>query len=124
MLTIITAIIFLFIIILNILLLCGLPVGELTMGGQYKILPKKLRVLSLFSLFTQIFALIIILQAGGFLPFWFSIGATKIICLVFASYLSLNTFMNLVSKSKKERYIMTPLSLLSTIGFWIAAFQM
>ena len=79
MLTIISAIIFTFIIVLNVLLFFGLPIGELTMGGQYKVLPKKLRVLALFSLFVQIFALLIILQTGGFLPYWFSMQATKII---------------------------------------------
>ena len=49
MLMIISAIIFTFIIVLNVLLIFGLPLGELTMGGQYKVLPKKLRGLALFS---------------------------------------------------------------------------
>ena len=93
------------------------------MGGQYKVLPKKLRVIALFSLFVQIFALLIILQTGGFLPYWFSIQATKIISFIFAIYLSMNTFMNLFSKSKKEKFIMTPLSLILAINFWITAFQ-
>lgn len=123
MLTIISAIIFTFIIVLNVLLFLGLPIGELTMGGQYKVLPKKLRAISLFSLFVQIFALLIILQTGGFLPYWFSIQATKIICFVFAIYLSMNTLMNIFSKSKKERFIMTPLSLIVAVNFWITAFQ-
>ena len=123
MLTIISAIIFTFIIVLNVLLFFGLPIGELTMGGQYKVLPKKLRVIALFSLFVQIFALLIILQTGGFLPYWFSIQATKIISFIFAIYLSMNTFMNLFSKSKKEKFIMTPLSLILAINFWITAFQ-
>ncbi len=123
MLTIISAIIFTFIIILNVLLIFGLPLGELAMGGQYKVLPKKLRVISLFSLFVQIFILLIILQTGGFLPYWFSAQTTKIICLVFAIYLSMNTLMNMFSKSKKERFIMTPLSLIVAVNFWITAFQ-
>ena len=123
MLTIISAIIFTFIIVLNVLLIFGLPLGELTMGGQYKVLPKKLKVLALFSLFVQIFALLIILQTGGFLPYWFSIQATKIICFIFAIYLSMNTLMNIFSKSKKEKFIMTPLSLILSVNFWITAFQ-
>ena len=31
------------VIILSILLLCGLPLGELTMGGRYKVWPRKLK---------------------------------------------------------------------------------
>lgn len=34
--------VFSFIIFLSILIILGLPLGELTMGGQYKVFPKKL----------------------------------------------------------------------------------
>ena len=43
------------VIILSILLICGLPLGELTMGGQYKIFPKKLRIVLVLQLALQIF---------------------------------------------------------------------
>lgn len=124
MLNIITALIFLLIAIVNTLLICGLPLGEFTMGGQHKILPKKLRILALLSLIVQIFAIVIILQAGGFLPLLFSAEITKIICFAYAIFLSLNTVMNFLSKSPKEKYVMTPFSLLASICFWISAFQM
>ena len=109
---------------MTVLVACGLPLGEFTMGGQHKILPKKFRVMAVISVVIQIFAMIIILQAGGFIPLWLSFGATKYICFFFAAYLSLNTIMNMTSKSRKERYVMTPLSLIATICFWITAFQM
>ena len=109
---------------MTVLVACGLPLGEFTMGGQHKILPKKFRVMAVISVAIQIFAMIIILQAGGFIPLWLSFGATKYICFFFATYLSLNTIMNMISKSRKERYVMTPLSLIATICFWITAFQM
>lgn len=109
------------VIVLSILIICGLPIGELTMGGQYKIFPKKLRIILVIQLILQIFFVIIILQMGEFIPLWFSDKVTKIIGIVMAIYLSLNTVMNFVSKSKKEKYIMTPLSLISVICFWITA---
>jgi hypothetical protein len=56
---------------------------------------------------------------GGFIPLWFSDSKTKIICIVMAVYLSINTIMNLISSSNKEKYIMTPLSAISSICFWI-----
>lgn len=124
MLNIITALIFLLIAIADMLLVCGLPLGEFTMGGQYKVLPKKLRILALISLAVQVFAIVIVLQAGGFLPLLFSAEITKIICFAYAVFLSLNTVMNFLSKSKKEKYVMTPLSLVASICFWITAFQM
>ena len=112
------------VIILSVLLICGLPLGELTMGGQYKVYPDKLRIVLVVQLLLQAFFVIIILQAGEIMPLWFSENVTKIICTIMAVYLSLNTVMNLISKSKKEKYVMTPLSLMTAICFWITALNM
>ena len=109
---------------MTVLVACGLPLGEFTMGGQHKILPKKFRVAAVISVAIQIFAMIIILQAGGFISLWFSFKVTKNICFFFAAYLSLNTVMNMISKSRKEKYVMTPLSLIAGICFGVTAFQM
>lgn len=121
MVSVIGASTFSIVIILSILIICGLPLGELTMGGQYKVFPKKLRIILVTQLILQIFFVVIILQIGGIIPLWFSGKVTRIIGIVMAVYLSLNTVMNFVSKSKKEKYIMTPLSLISAICFWITA---
>ena len=109
------------VIIVSILILCGLPLGELTMGGQYKVFPPKLKIVLVTQLILQLFFVIILLQMGEFIPLWFSYNVTKIIGIVMAIYLSLNTVMNLISKSKKEKYIMTPLSFVTAICFWITA---
>ncbi len=124
MIAIIGAGLFSIVILLSILLICGLPLGELTMGGQNRVFPKKLRIVLVFQLILQIFFVIIILQAGKMIPLWFSDNVTRIICIVMAVYLSLNVVVNFSSKSKKEKYIMTPLSLLTAICFWITALQM
>ncbi|MCY7139539.1 hypothetical protein MK500_08060 [Streptococcus gordonii] len=124
MFSILGAVLFGIIAIMTVFVACGLPLGEFTMGGQHKILPKKFRLASVVSVAIQIFAMIIILQAGGLLPLWLSFKVTKYICFFFATYLSLNTIMNMISKSKKEKYVMTPISLIAGICFWITAFQM
>ena len=124
MFSILGAVLFGVIAIMTVLVTCGLPLGEFTMGGQHKILPKKFRVMAVISVAIQIFAMIIILQAGGFISLWLSFKVTKYICFFFAVYLFLNTIMNMISKSRKEKYVMTPISLISTICFWITAFQM
>ena len=124
MFSILGAVLFGVIAIMTVLVACGLPLGEFTMGGQHKILPKKFRVMAVISVAIQIFAMIIILQAGGFISLWLSFKVTKYICFFFASYLSLNTIMNMISKSRKEKYVMTPLSFIAGICFWITAVQM
>ena len=124
MFSILGAVLFGVIAIMTVLVACGLPLGEFTMGGQHKILPKKFRVMAVISVAIQIFAMIIILQAGGFIPLCLSFKLTKYICFFFAAYLSLNTIMNMISKSRKEKYVMTPLSLIAGICFLVTAFQM
>lgn len=123
MAAIIGACAFSIVIVLSILIIIGLPLGELTMGGQYKVFPKKLRIVLFTQLFLQIFFVIIILQMGGIIPLWFSYNVTRVISICMSIYLSLNALMNLVSKSKKERYIMTPLSLIAAICFWITTLK-
>ena len=124
MFSILGAVLFGVIAIMTVFVACGLPLGEFTMGGQHKILPKKFRVMAVISVAIQIFAMIIILQAAGFIPLWLSFKVTKYICFFFAAYLFLNTIMNMISKSRKEKYVMTPLSFIAGICFWITAFQM
>ena len=121
MIAIIGAILMLVVITISILLLCGLPLGELTMGGQYRVFPKKLKMLLVTQLVLQIFFVIIILQMGGYIPLWFSYNVTQIICIIMAVYLSLNIVVNFISKSKKEKYRITPLSFVTAICFWITA---
>ena len=118
------AIIFSAIAVLTVLVAWGFPLGEFTMGGQYEVLPKKYRFMAAGSLLIQILAVIIILQAGGVVPLFFSRRVTRNICFFFAAYLTLNTVMNLASRSKKEKYVMTPLSLTAAICYLMTAFQM
>lgn len=124
MISIIGAGSFSIVIILSFLIICGLPLGELTMGGQYKVFPHKLRIVLIIQIILQIFFVLIILQMGEFIPLFFSHNVTKIIGIVMAVYLSFNTVMNLISKSKKEKCIMTPLSFVTATCFWITAMQM
>ena len=124
MFSIIVAFVFTGIAVLNILLICGLPLGELTMGGQYKVLPKKMKPFAILSLLFQVFAIMIVLQSGGHMGLWFSQNVTRIICYIFGFYFVLNAFMCLFSKSKKEKYIMTPLATLAAVYFLMIAWQM
>lgn len=124
MVSVLGACMFSIVIVLSILIIIGLPLGELTMGGQYRVFPKKLRIILVSQLILQVWFVITILQMGGHLSLWFSNGTTKIIGIVMAVYLSLNTIMNAVSKSKKEKYVMTPLSAITAVCFWITALPM
>lgn len=111
------------VIILSVLLICGLPLGELTMGGRYKVWPKELRVVAVGQLLVQIFAAYVLLSAGDILPLLFTKKITQIICFIFSVFFAINTFMNFISGSKKEKYIMTPMSAIEAICFGMAGFN-
>ena len=112
---------FIFVAILYALLALGFPYGEFAMGGKYIVMPKRMRIVCGFSVCVQLFAIIILLQTASIIPSLFSVGLTKAICFFFAAYLTLNTFMNLLSNSRKEKWVMTPLAFLTAICFWITA---
>jgi hypothetical protein len=117
------AFLFAIVAVMTIFVSLGAPLGEFTMGGRYKVLPKKLRIMAVVAFLIQMFAIIIILQAGGVLALWFSKRITRYICIFFAVYLFLNTIANFFSKSKKEKYFATPLSIVAAICFLITALK-
>lgn len=102
-----------------ILLTLGLPYGEFAMGGKHRIMPSQMRVACAVSVVIQLLAILYLLQAGHVI----SIGLPfdRGVCYFFAVYLILNTVMNLLSDSKKERFVMTPLSLVTAICFGLTA---
>jgi len=121
---IIGSILFSIVIVLYILLASGFPYGEYAMGGKHKILPQKERIISAVSVIIQAFAIYILLRAGSVISFGFSDKTANLLCYFFAVYLTLNVFMNLLSKSKKERLFMTPLSIVIAICFWLTALNL
>ena len=107
--------------IFTLLVILGMPLGEYTLRGRYKVLPAKLRVASGVSFFIQILAMTIVLQVGGIIATGIPFNIARGLCFFFAVYLSTNVVMNFLSPSKKEKYIMTPLSIIVAICFWITA---
>ncbi|MDQ0185818.1 hypothetical protein MKX78_21515 [Cytobacillus sp. FSL R5-0569] len=107
--SIIVAIIFISISVFQILLSLGYPLGEYAMGGYYKVLPQKLRIVSVINAIILLFMGFVFLQHTGVLN-GFSSLPTNILVWVITLFLGFNTIANLISRSKKERLIMTPLS--------------
>lgn len=117
MLAVIGASLFLLTVVLSIMMMFGAPLGDLTMGGQNRVLPKKMRLLMIPQFILQYFGMKTILQAGGIIPLKFSYKATKVISFIFTIYFVLNTIANFCSKSKKEKYISALISLVIAVCF-------
>ncbi|MCA0972183.1 hypothetical protein LCM20_16365 [Halobacillus litoralis] len=111
----------LFVAVLYILLAFGLPYGDFAMGGKYTVMPVSLRIACSISVLIQVAAMIFLLQTGQIVSISFIAPIAREVCYVFAVYLFFNTVMNFFSRSKKEKLVMTPLSLLTAICFLITA---
>jgi len=103
--------------IFQILLAVGFPLGRFAWGGKHRVLPGKLRISSLASVaILGVAAWILLARAGHVAP-----GSeplvVRIIAWVFTGYFGLNVLMNLASKSRLERAIMTPVALLLAACF-------
>lgn len=107
--SIVVALIFALIAVFQVLLSFGYPLGEYAMGGNFKVLPIKLRVVCAGNTIFLLLMGTIFLQHTNvihrldFIP-------TNILVWLVTIYLGLNTIANLFSRSKKERYVMTPIS--------------
>ena len=118
------AVLLLAVAVMEILLIFGLPLGEFTMGGRYKVLPPMYRMFAASSVILQLFGAAMILQGGGLMNMWFAGKVIKIVCFVFAGFFAVNTVMNIISPSKKEKYVMTPLAAVEACCFAVTAFLM
>jgi hypothetical protein len=111
---IINTVILLGIMVFQILLTLGFPLGAAAMGGKYKVFPKRLRVASAVSAVILLIMIVIFLQVGKLLSFSLPIPTVGI-AWAFTIYLAINTCLNLLSKSQAEKRIMTPLSAVSCL---------
>jgi hypothetical protein len=103
-------------------LAAGLPLGAYAWGGQYEgVLPASLRWASLVAIPILAFAAWAVLARAGLVPPGAESRLMGIAVWVYAAYFTLNTVMNLISKSPSERLVMTPVSLILVICFVIVA---
>ena len=121
MTAIIGAVLLMIVVVMSIALILGAPLGAFTLGGRFKVFPPKLRLVLATQMLVQIFFAAVLLQLGEHMAPWFSHQITKVIGIVLAAYLTLNSLANFFSKSKQEKYVMTPLSVVTAICYWINA---
>lgn len=112
--SIVVVIMFVSIAVFQVLLSLGFPLGEFALGGYYKVLPIRLRIVSAVNAIILLLMGYIFLIHTNVFP-GFSFLPTNILVWIITIFLGLNSIANLVSKSKKERLIMTPLSSIAFI---------
>ncbi len=109
--------------LLYFLLFFGAPLGEFAMGGQQKILIGNSRIACGVAVLVQGIAIFVLLQLGGVFSIGLPSSIAKGLGYFFSFYLVINVFMNFISKSKKEKAVMTPISAIIAICFLITIFS-
>lgn len=101
-------------------LAAGAPLGRFAWGGQHRVLPTRLRIGSGVSIL--IYAVIVLLT-------WSRVGVIDLFPRVVSEvgmwvvfgYFALGIVMNALSRSKPERFTMTPVCLvLAVLAFFVA----
>lgn len=106
----------------QIALASGAPWGEWAFGGQNPgVLPKRLRISSGLSL--VVYALQIV-HFGSRAGWWMPIAGEPVASVldwIFVAFFALGTVINGISRSRKERYVWTPVVAISlACALWIA----
>jgi hypothetical protein len=96
----------------QILLALGFPLGQAAWGGKYRKLPPELRIASLFSAGIIAFTSILVLEKANVFSVFNSPTIVTYGVWIFTAFLGLNTIGNFISRSKWEKRIMTPVSLI------------
>ncbi len=92
-------------------LAAGAPLGRLAWGGNYRVLPAKLRIGSAVTIAVYALFAYAALAKADFVPALVSESFTAVTVWVMTAYFVLGVLMNGISRSKPERLVMTPTTL-------------
>lgn len=94
--------------IFQVALIAGAPFGRIAWGGKYPVLPANLRIGSAVSIGVYAFFAYAALAKAAVVPHLVNESFTSITMWVMTAYFTLGVVMNVVSRSRPERLIMTP----------------
>ena len=105
----------------QVALIAGRPLGRFAWGGQHDVLPTRLRVGSAISLALYAVFALVVLEKADILSIAPLEGVTDVAAWVVAAYLLVGVGLNLISRSKPERYTMTPVALVLALSAVVVA---
>lgn len=96
--------------VFQLALALGAPLGRFAWGGQHRVLPTRLRVGSLVSILIYGLIALIAWDRVGAIDVMGDVVSQVAMWVVFA-YFTLGIIMNAISRSKPERAVMVPVSI-------------
>lgn len=106
--------------LMQILLIGGLPLGNYGWGGQHRVLPPRLRVAAAVAILLYAGFAILVLSRTGILP-GRGTSLVMVTTWVLFAYCAVSILPNAISRSRQERIVQTPVSVLLTVGVFIIA---
>ncbi|QSZ50677.1 hypothetical protein AYX22_21300 [Arthrobacter sp. D5-1] len=103
--------------VFQVALVAGAPIGRFAWGGQHDVLPQKLRIGSIISILLYALFGYTALAQAGLVPVLVNQSFTGVFMWVLTGYFTLGVVMNAISRSKPERFVMTPVALVLAILF-------
>jgi len=107
--------------IFQVALAAGAPIGRFAWGGQHDVLPPRLRIGSVVSILLYGLFALVLLDRAELVAVFGSDPFVQIATWVLFGYFALGILMNGISRSKSERNVMVPVTLvLAALTLYIA----
>jgi hypothetical protein len=96
--------------VFQVLLVLGAPLGRFAWGGQHRVLPTPLRAGSVVSIVIYALLATVVLARADLVSLAVPAGVVRTATWVVVTYLLLGAALNLASRSKPERAVMSPVT--------------
>lgn len=107
--------------VFQVALIAGAPIGKFAWGGQYRVLPRKLRIASTISLFIYAFFALLALDGAGLINLFANDAFVSVALWVSFAYFTFGIFLNAISRSRPERFLMTPIAAVLAVCYLLIA---
>lgn len=113
---------FIFLAGFQLAIVAGAPLGEYSYGGQQRgVLSRNYRVASIFSALVALAIAGHYLAVAGWLDSFLSASDNQVVNWVLVGYTALSAILNNITRSKKERMLWGPITILMTIAALVVA---
>lgn len=109
------------VLIFQVLLAAGAPLGHAAWGGQHEVLPTSLRIASAAAVVVIALMTWVVLARAGLLPPGAGSVAIRVATWILVAFFAFNTVANAASTSTVERFVMTPATLFMVASLIVVA---
>jgi len=107
--------------VFQLALALGAPLGRYAWGGAHTVLPRNLRISSVMSILLYTVFASFILSSAGLIEIIDNQSVVTVGMWVCTAYFMVGIFMNAISRSVRERLVMTPVCVVLAATFLICA---